>query len=147
MTKSIIKEIAIVLLLLAVMILIFGIIFYDYIPTNKTVPAKVQAYQPSNEIQNELKDSLNTETQNIVKTYTIDSSDLSLYESTDNYDKGKRDPFYSYNTTATQTTNSTNTNASTTSNTTKTTTNTSSNTASSTTNTTSKNFYNTGKNQ
>lgn len=96
MTKNIIKETAIILLLLVVIILIFGIIFYDYIPTNKIAPAKVQAYELAQDVQNELADTLSTDSQNIVKTYYIDSSDLSLYESTNDYAKGKQNPFTSY---------------------------------------------------
>lgn len=43
--KSIIKEIFIILLLCIAVCLIFGVIFYDYIPTNKVVPSTVEAYK------------------------------------------------------------------------------------------------------
>lgn len=98
MNKAIIKETAIILLLLVVIILIFGILFYDYIPINKIAPAKVQAYELEQNVQNELADTLSSESQNIVKTYYIDSSDLSVYESSKDYEKGKQDPFASYKT-------------------------------------------------
>ena len=39
MVKSIIKEIIIVLLLLIAIILALGVLFYEYIPSNKTVPS------------------------------------------------------------------------------------------------------------
>ena len=95
MTKTIIKEIGIVLLLLIAIILIFAIIFYDYIPSNKTVPIKIQAYNMPEDIQNELADAF-TEGENIVKTFYIDSTDLDSYESTNDYDKGKANPFADY---------------------------------------------------
>lgn len=89
MTKGIIKELAIVLLLLLVVTLLLGILFYDYIPMNKTVPIKAEEYKISNELEEELgKEVLEDET--IVKTYTVDGTDLDLYE---DYDEGKKNPF------------------------------------------------------
>ena len=38
MVKSVIKEILIMLLLCIAIVLIFGLLFYDYIPTNKMIP-------------------------------------------------------------------------------------------------------------
>lgn len=116
MTKTIIKEIGIVLLLLIAIILIFAIIFYDYIPSNKTVPIKIQAYNMPEDIQNELADAF-TEGENIVKTFYIDSTDLDSYESTNDYDKGKANPFADYSEESTNTTqNNTDTNNTTNSN-------------------------------
>ena len=51
--KSITKEIFIILLLCIAICLIFGVIFYDYIPTNKVVPSTVEAYKTSNTIKDE----------------------------------------------------------------------------------------------
>ena len=101
MAKKVIKEIGLVLLLLIAIILVFTIIFYDYIPNNKTVPVKIQAYNIPEDIQNELKESF-TEGENIVKTYYIDDTDLNSYESTKDYDKGKANPFADYSTENTQ---------------------------------------------
>ena len=114
MIQTIIKETGIVILLLAVIALIIGILFYDYIPNNKTVPAKVEAYAFPADVQEELSESLKDEEQNIVRTYYIDSDELSLYESTNDYDKGKVNPFSQVTTTATgdNTTSNNNTNSS-----------------------------------
>ena len=38
MAKSIIKEIIIILLLSLAIILVLGILLYEYVPTNKTIP-------------------------------------------------------------------------------------------------------------
>lgn len=92
MVKTIIREIGILMLILIVIGLVLAILFYDYIPSNKAVPIKVQAYTIPEEISEELEQAAPSE-QNIVRTYYIDSSDLYLYESTNDYDKGKANPF------------------------------------------------------
>ena len=53
--KSIVKEIFIILLLCIAVCLVFGVIFYDYIPNNKVVPSTVEAYKTSNTIKDENK--------------------------------------------------------------------------------------------
>ncbi len=92
MLKTILKETGIVILLLVVVTLLLAILFYDYIPNNKIVPVKIQAYDVPEEIEKELEEAIPTE-QNIVRTYYIDSMDLNLYEDTNEYDKGKPNPF------------------------------------------------------
>ena len=42
MVKTIAKEAGIVILLIIAVALVLGILFYDYIPTNKTTPAKIE---------------------------------------------------------------------------------------------------------
>lgn len=95
MVKTIAKEAGIVILLLVAVILVLGILFYDYIPNNKTVPAKIEEYALPQEVKSELEESMSEE-QNIVRTYYIDSSDLSIYEASNDYDKGKANPFADY---------------------------------------------------
>ena len=95
MIKTIIKEIGIAALLLIAIFLVLGIVFYDYIPNNKTVPIKIQAYSMPEDIKEDLDKSIPNE-QRIVKTYSIDSTDLDIYEATNDYDKGKPNPFASY---------------------------------------------------
>lgn len=104
MAKRIIKEIGIVVLLLIAVALLLAIVFYDYIPNNKTVPISIQPYTIPEDIKKELEDSVSDQ-QNIVRTYYIDSSDLDLYESTNDYDKGKANPFADYTTNTTETSN------------------------------------------
>ena len=95
MVKTIIKETGIVILLLVALTLVLGIIFYDYIPNKKTVPIKIEEQALPEDVKEELKGSIE-EGQQIVKTFYIDSSDLELYESTNDYDKGKANPFADY---------------------------------------------------
>lgn len=93
MTKTIIKEFFIVLLMIVAIGLLLAFVFYDYIPLNKTVPVKVKAYEMPQEIEDEIGKNAIADEQTIVKTYTIESTDLSLYESNKDYDAGKYNPF------------------------------------------------------
>lgn len=110
MIKTIAKEAGIVILLLISIVLILGIVFYDYIPKNKTIPIKRQAYEFPQDIKSELKENLD-ETQNIVKTHYIDETDLSAYESKKDYNKGKPNPFGDSSTKTNTESNNNNTNS------------------------------------
>ena len=57
MVKSIIKEIIIMLLLCVAILLILGVLFYDYIPSNKVVPGKI-AYSTPENIQEEVNEEV-----------------------------------------------------------------------------------------
>ena len=92
MAKTVIKEIFIFLLLLLVVALVLGIMFYDYIPNNKTVPTALKQYELAPEAQEELNETMSRSSENIVKTYYIDSLDLSAYASAKDYNKGKVNP-------------------------------------------------------
>ena len=97
MIKSIIKEIIIVLLLLVAIVLALGVLFYEYIPTNKTVPS-VAEYTTSETIKNEIENQVIDE-QEVLVTYEITAQDLKTYEKTKDYKKGKANPFSTYVTT------------------------------------------------
>lgn len=107
MAKTIIKEIFIFLLLLLAIVLVLGILFYDYIPNSKIVPTALKPYELTEDVKQELNETMSSSSENIIKTYYIDSSDLSVYASTKDYNKGKVNPFEDY--TATSTTTNTNT--------------------------------------
>ncbi len=94
MVKSIIKEIIIILLLLLAVILALGVLFYDYIPNNKTVPS-VSTYKTSSTVQNELDEKV-TEAEPVLVTYEITSEDLQKLEKSNVYNKGKANPFSTY---------------------------------------------------
>lgn len=97
MVKSVFKEIIIILLLIVIIILLLGILFYDYIPTSKTVPSKVQEYALEETVKQELDKQLNNlNSEEIVKTYKLDATDIENYERTNEYDKGKINPFAEY---------------------------------------------------
>ena len=94
MKKIIIKEICIILLLCIAVMLVFGIVFYEYIPISKVVPTKISYTIPEN-IINELETKNEEQEENVTQTtvYEITTSDLKKYEDIGIYDKGKSNPF------------------------------------------------------
>lgn len=97
MAKSILKEIIIILLLLLIIIILLGILLYDYIPNSKTIPSKIEEYALEEVVQEELNKELdNIESEEIVKTYKLDAVDIENYERTNEYNKGKVNPFAQY---------------------------------------------------
>ena len=98
MVKTIIKEVVIMVLLLAAILLALGILFYDYIPTNIAVPS-MASYKTPEIIQTELDDKLNDDdgvTTGLNITYEIKPDYLKSLEKTKVYNKGKADPFSMY---------------------------------------------------
>ncbi len=119
MVKNIIKEVFIMLLLCAAIILILAVVFYDYNPINKVVPTTLTYKMPDNlsEVKEELETTLITEEEQVIKTYEITEDELNLYKSV-NYEPGKANPFEVY---TESTDNNTNKNSNTSSNTSSTT--------------------------
>lgn len=97
MAKNVIKEIIIVLLLCLAIILVLGVILYDYVPTNKRVPEKVSYTTPQN-VKEELQASQDVDKDKVILTYTLDQNDLYNYQITNDYRPGKTNPFSSYKT-------------------------------------------------
>lgn len=91
MVKSIIKEIIIMLLLCVAILLILGVLFYDYIPSNKVVPGKI-AYSTPENIQEEVNEEV-IEANKTKITYEVTEADLNIYKQSNSYVPGKRDPF------------------------------------------------------
>ena len=105
MAKNIVKEIIIILLLCLAIILILGILLYEYAPMSKTVPNPV-SYTTPEEVQQELSSSSDVDTSQIIMTYEVDSTDLNNYERINDYQPGKANPFSSYATNGENTTTS-----------------------------------------
>ena len=78
MVKSILRETCIMLLLC--------------IPSNKTIPSKMEAYVTPENVQKEIEAQI-VETEKEKVTYTITGADLTLYEQTNSFVSGKPDPF------------------------------------------------------
>ena len=91
MLKSVIKEIFIILLLSIAILLILGILFYDYIPINRVVPQK-EAYSTPDEVKNEIDEEI-AESEKIEVTYEVTDADLNIYKQTGSYTEGKANPF------------------------------------------------------
>ena len=108
MTKSILKEIIIVLLLCLAIILVLGILLYDYVPISKTFPNQV-AYTTPEDVKQELLQSGTLDESEVIMTYEVNNDDLNNYRRVKDYKPGKANPFSSYETaTEGNTKNSTN---------------------------------------
>ena len=91
MVKNIIKEIIILLLMVLAIILVLGILLYDYVPNNKIIPDKVAYTTPEN-VSSELQTDSEVDTSEVLVTYQIDATD---YKKTKDYVAGKSNPFES----------------------------------------------------
>lgn len=89
---KVIKEIIIMLLICLVGMLLFAVIFYEYIPNRKIVP-EVTEYSASDKVQELLADNVDEEKSQVVLTYEVTSKDLNNYEATNEYVPGKANPF------------------------------------------------------
>lgn len=103
MAKTVLKEIIIVLLLCLAIILLLGILLYEYVPMTKTIPNPVSYTTPDN-VKQELAETAGVEEEDIIMTYEVDSTDLNNYKRIQDYKPGKANPFSSYETNGTNTT-------------------------------------------
>lgn len=100
MAKNIIKETIIVLLLCLAIILLLGILLYEYVPMAKTIPNPVSYTTPEN-VKEELTEAGGIDESQVIMTYEVDSNDLSNYKKIQDYKPGKANPFSSYETAGT----------------------------------------------
>lgn len=93
MIKAFFKETTIVLLLCIGILLVLGILFYDYNPITKVIPNKIAYTTPEN-IREELEEE-NVENSISIenKVYTIEDSDLTIYKKSQSYNPSKENPF------------------------------------------------------
>ena len=105
MQSSIFKQVVIVILACIAILLALALILYQYIPSNKVIPSKVEAYTMPENIKSEISDSTQQELNGKAEIYEITDADLDMYKSSKSYNPGKSDPFagYSENTTNTTT--------------------------------------------
>lgn len=94
MAKTVLKEIIIILLLCLAIILILGILLYDYVPIAKVIPEEVSYTTPEN-IQKEIAEEDTVEP--VIYTYEVQSEDLNTYKRTQEYRAGKANPFSDIN--------------------------------------------------
>ena len=95
--KTLFKELFIIILLSIAIILILGIIFYNYIPSNKPLPQKV-AYEMPEDIEKELQESVSQESAEVIVKYELDDIDMKVYKENKSYVNGKPNPFDAYKT-------------------------------------------------
>ena len=94
MVKNVFKEVFIMLLLCAAIVLILAVVFYDYNPINKVVPSPISYKMPSDlsSIKEEIESTIKPEEDQIIQSYEITEAEMKLYKKT-NYDPGKANPF------------------------------------------------------
>lgn len=95
MAKNIIKEIIIILLLCLAIILVTGVLLYEYVPSNKVIPEKVSYTTPEN-VKEELNKAQGVDESQVILTYDVDATDLNNYKKVNDYVPGKQNPFSSY---------------------------------------------------
>ena len=91
-TIEIIKDLIVSLLIVVCIGVILSMVFYDDIALGKVVP-EVEEYTLSAEMQNELEYTELDDAEEVIINYYIDASDLKKYEKTNEYVKGKSNPF------------------------------------------------------
>ncbi len=107
MIKSVFKEIIIILLLVFAILALLGVLFYDYIPNKETLPEKAEEYKLADDVKDELEKELNNvNSDEIIKTYQLDATELEHYEKIKEYNKGKVNPFAQYSSGTANTNNS-----------------------------------------
>ena len=114
------------MLLILAIILILGILLYEYVPNNKIIPQQVSYTTPEN-VKEELSTSENVDDSQVIMTYEVTATDLTNYKKTKDYVSGKKNPFESIesqNTTTENTTSGNTVNSGTTGNSSTTNTNT-----------------------
>lgn len=89
---KIIKDFILSMLIVICVIIILCLIFYDDISLNKFIPES-QEYSLTEEISKEMEENDFEGMKEVVTKYYIDASDLKKYEKTNEYNKGKKNPF------------------------------------------------------
>ena len=94
---KVVKEIIIMLLVFLVTLLLFAVIFYEYIPARKNV-VEIETYSETSKVSDLLADDIDKQEKDVLLTYQggeyeVTSSDLKNYQATDKYVPGKADPF------------------------------------------------------
>ena len=92
MSKNIIKEIIMVLLLTLAIILVLGVLLYEYVPANKIIPEKV-SYTTPEEVKTELETVVNEDEEELYVDYHIDSTQIKNYQKIQEYVPGRKNPF------------------------------------------------------
>ena len=103
MAKNIIKEIIIVLLLTLAILLILGVILYEYVPANKQLPEEISYKTPQN-VKEKLVSIEGVDEDKVILTYELNQTDLYNYQRTNEYKPGKTNPFSTYEQKETNTT-------------------------------------------
>lgn len=98
MAKNIIKEIIIFLLFTLAIILVLGVLLYEYVPSNKIIPEKI-SYTTPEKVKTELQTVVDEgeeekeEEKELYIDYHIDSTQIKNYQKIQEYVPGRKNPF------------------------------------------------------
>ena len=99
MNKTIVRELFIIVLLTIVIIITLRIVLFDFIPSKNSLPKPIEystdfsVEEVLDEIRLEQNNEEISKKESILKSYTIEESDLKNYVSKRNFGSGKTDPF------------------------------------------------------
>ena len=79
MAKNVLKEIIIILLLTLAIILLLGVLLYEYVPMNKVVPEAV-TYTATEETRQALEEKTAQDSDEVILSYEVTSTDLKNYK-------------------------------------------------------------------
>ena len=91
-TITIVKDLIISILIIVCIFIILAVIFYDKISISKIIPES-QEYLLTEEMQKGIDDENLQQVEEVITEYYIDATDLKKYEKTNEYNKGKKNPF------------------------------------------------------
>ena len=103
--QAISKEIFIMALLLMIVVFMLGMVFYKYMPNNKTIPEPISysADSSTTAVLQEISASTGysdssgeEQVEDVIKSYSIGTQELTTAASKQTYVSGKTDPFAEY---------------------------------------------------
>ena len=98
MSKEVIKQIIITVLTCIAIVLLLMLVLYQYVPSNKIMPSKVEEYKVPENIKAEMEKTESEELANTEEMYEITDAELDKQKSRQSYNPGKSDPFSDYTT-------------------------------------------------
>ena len=106
MVKNVLKEIIIILLLTLAIILLLGVLLYEYVPMNKVIPEQI-SYTASEEVK-KISTEVKEKSEEIpITSYTVTSTDLKNHKKVNDYTAGRKNPFAAVDTSGGTTGNTT----------------------------------------
>ena len=97
MSKNVLREIIILLLLTLAIILLLGVLLYEYVPMNKVIPETV-TYTATDETRKAIEEQSAQDDGTVVLSYEVTSTDLKNYKKVNDYKAGRKNPFSTVNT-------------------------------------------------
>ena len=79
MSKNVLREIIILLLLTLAIILLLGVLLYEYVPMNKVIPETV-TYTATDETRKAIEEQSAQDDGTVVLSYEVTSTDLKNYK-------------------------------------------------------------------